>query len=574
MIYRGFLFFKILVCLFLFGQTAKAQLYVVSNKHDFGTLQGDDKRYTDFIVINVGKNPINLLRIETFRDRELQTKMSDVYLLSSDTAIIRVQINPLVEGKFNKKFELYHSFSNKPIDFTVKGETKNLNDLQRQACPDFNDRRSAKVKAEFDYTVLVSDAITGDAIKSANVSFDQVDNGKRDDKSTNKNGECSFETNPGRVEVVIKADGYETIVRREFLKRSDRLLEVQLYTKLYVQTGKYENPAENKEKETREITENPEPELVENEFTYGEKEIETNTVYLEETSKLKTKAKPKSTISPKPEEDSNNEINYGGKSINTDFLNEEIETTPTPEINDKEEPEPVVDAVKPESKFDVNNTAVEKTIEPIINPTSKAKQAEKALKAAETIGFEESKYKANNVVFLIDKSISMGNDKKLDITKKAVLYLINWFRPIDQLGVVVYDSDAKILIPSANGNEVKSQQKEIQDLSASGKTYGAKGLREALEMDEKNYLDNGVNQIFVITDGAFSEDIDKVKRVAKRCAKKGIQLHFIGVKNQKYTEKAFVEMADISNGDYIHLSDINEAEQQLFDYIKKNSSLQ
>ena len=216
-----------------------------------------------------------------------------------------------------------------------------------------------------------------------------------------------------------------------------------------------------------------------------------------------------------------------------------------------------IEETSAESKFDAVDEIVETDKpEPVI----------------ETEGFEESKFKANNVVFLIDKSISMRNEEKLDITKKAVIYLINRFRSIDNLGVVVYDTDAEVLIPSASGDVVKNQIKDIEKLEASGKTFGAKGLREAYEMDLANFKPSGVNQIFIVTDGGFSEDISKVERVAKRCAAKNIRLHILGVKNQKWTEKTFEAMAEISGGSYIHLSDIANAEELLFNFIKSNSS--
>jgi hypothetical protein len=681
MIHRGFLFMRIILLLLLAVQVCQGQLRFEERVHDFGLIQGDDKRYTDFVAVNDGKKPINILRVDNFRDREVQSLISKVYLLPGEKAYIRVQINPLNEGRFSKDLAVYTTYNSKTIKLTVKGNTKNLADLQRQSCPDFNDNRNSAQKASFKSVILVEDAVTGKPIKKAKVELVQSNYGLETKEFTSSNGECTVQINPGLIQSRISADGYETLNVPMVVKRSDAFHRIKLMpsgaskpetentfaqNSPNNQSANEPNPYDDEDKtvgiyyDEKESDESASKDVV-------EKETESNTgnpYDLEEK-----------TVTQLPEENTAEKIveevekagvteNVGTSKFETDPINpydleeksiaalpDEREETVEKEV-EKEEiknaQDPIIVETSVKDKFDAgddieesaetNNEAVEfnpydddvKTVVDIASPkdsivlqdvteavsTSKfetdisedeiaeAKEESKSIpldevvvieeKSAEskfdvvdeevvvetktpepvieTEGFEESKFKANNVVFLIDKSISMRNEEKLDITKKAVIYLINRFRSIDNLGVVVYDTDAEVLIPSASGDVVKNQIKDIEKLEASGKTFGAKGLREAYEMDLANFKSSGVNQIFIVTDGGFSEDISKVERVAKRCASKNIRLHIIGVKNQKWTEKTFEAMAEISGGSYLHLSDIANAEEMLFNFIKSNSS--
>lgn len=596
MYHRGFFIVRIFICFIFLANICQAQLDFTSKKFDFGLLQGDDKRYTDFEVVNSGKEAINILRVDNFRDRELQTKISDVYLMPGETATIRVQINPLNEGRFSKQLAVYTSSDKKPIILEVKGNTKNLADLQRQSCPDFNDNRNSAQKSSFRSVVVIYDALTGESIKKAKVELIQADYGLKQKEVTNASGECNVVLNPGRLEVKASADGYDTKNIQLVVNRSDAFQKIALYP-LSTAENNYEvvetvKPAETEIPETNTYIEETEPVVQEKPLA---SKFSAKTEYNPYDSDSKTITEPlpeeSAVESEQVIEETEEQVPVLEETKKDKFAVVETETTTnedyaidygSKEIND---PKPIVTDTISKEKFDaVEEKVVNKKFEAIaetegvenepVEEQPVADEVPEPIEKAETTGFEESKYKANNVVFLIDKSVSMSHKEKLDITKKAVVYLISRFREIDQLGVVVYDTDAKVLIESTNGKDVKTQVSKIEDIEPSGKTYGAKGLREAFEMGVNSYLDNGVNQIFVVTDGAFTEDISKVERVAKRCAAKGIQLNFIGVNNHQWTEKSFENMAKISNGGYLHLSDIATAEELLFTFIKQNSKLE
>lgn len=596
MYHRGFFIVRIFICFILLANICQAQLKFPSTKFDFGLLQGDDKRYTDFEVVNDGKEAVNILRVDNFRDRELQSKISDVYLMPGEKATIRVQINPLNEGRFSKQLAVYVSSQKNPIILEVKGNTKNIADLQRQSCPDFNDNRNSTQKASFRSVVVIYDALTGESIKKAKVELIQADYGLKQKEVTNASGECNVVLNPGRLEVKASADGYDTKNIQLVVNRSDAFQKIALYPL---------STAENNYEET----ETPEP--IVSETVVQETVVQEQDKPKVEEEPLASKFSTKKEYNPYdsdsktiaetlPVDSKDEKENNSEETIEPIAVVEDIQEDKFATVSNEPKAEEIVDYGAKEVEL-IKDTKVDtvpkETFEPATEKSIKNKfavveesevteieesdvsetepiETVEPEKIVETTGFEESKFRANNVVFLIDKSVSMGNNEKLDITKKAVIYLINRFRAIDQLGVVVYDTDAEVLIESMQGDAVKSQVSKIENLEASGKTFGAKGLREAFEMEVNAYLDNGVNQIFVVTDGAFSEDISKVERVAKRCAAKGIQLNFIGVKNQSWTEKSFENMAKISNGGYLHLSDIADAEELLFAFIKQNSKLE
>ena len=151
MILRGF-FMLVTFCLTV--QSLHSQIIALNKKVNLGTLEGDDKRFADFYFLNKGKQGENILRVDQLRDREVKFLISNNYLLPGDTGIVRVQLDPLSEGNKNKDLFVYTSDRNKPLKISISATVKDWASLSRQNCPDFNDTRSSKQKAQFQKNIL------------------------------------------------------------------------------------------------------------------------------------------------------------------------------------------------------------------------------------------------------------------------------------------------------------------------------------------------------------------------------------------------------------------------------------
>jgi len=182
-------------------------------------------------------------------------------------------------------------------------------------------------------------------------------------------------------------------------------------------------------------------------------------------------------------------------------------------------------------------------------------------------------YAPNNVVFLIDISVSMKQKGRLDLLKASMIELLNGLRPIDKLAIVTYASSTDVLLESQYVRDKASIIQLITDLKAGGYTAGGKGIKRAYQVARDNKIDGGNNQVIIATDGAFNLDKgDKgILRNVEANLNKGVTISVVGVKNEKWTVKSMSSIAKTGDGHYIHIKSYEQAKSVLMDEIKMNS---
>ncbi|MCC7333094.1 MAG: VWA domain-containing protein [Flavobacteriales bacterium] len=179
----------------------------------------------------------------------------------------------------------------------------------------------------------------------------------------------------------------------------------------------------------------------------------------------------------------------------------------------------------------------------------------------------------NNVVFLIDVSVSMKQKGRMDILKASMIELLNGLRTIDKLAIVTYATSTEVVLESDFVTDKAKITQLIQDLTAGGYTSGGKGVKKAYQVARENYLKEGNNQVIIATDGAFNiEKSDKsiVDDVAANY-KKGISMSVLGVKNEKWTVPSMTAMAEAGGGSYLHIESYIQAKSVLMNEIKAKS---
>lgn len=591
MILRGFF----MLFIFCFASNSlQSQIIALNKKVNLGTLEGDDKRFADFYFVNKGKKGENILRVDQYRDREVKFLISKNYLLPGDTGIVRVQLDPLSEGNKSKNLLVYTSDKDKPIKISLHATVKDWASLSRQNCPDFNDTRSSTQKAQFQITIKIYNALTEEPIADSKIIINEQVKYK-----TDKKGGLKLDLTPGLYTFRVNKENYKEHYETDALTRADRYKKIYLYpitstNKDYedeIAENKYSKQEKdtsynNKKIETEQISEpvnKPDNSKSDN---YNQKKIDTSWLkddkdeedqiikgkseeidYQEkniDTSWMNKDSDDEDTVSSQ-EAPTKSKSDYKAKNIDTSWLEnleEEKEETSKPEQESiQESPQPPSE--ESITKIEVTNEKVD-----FKEPKPEIKNLELP---EENKNFSVKEYNPNTVVFIIDRSISMGKDNKLEIAKNIVSKLIKEFRSIDNLGVITYSTESKILIPIQNGKDVKSQLTKVTDLTSFGKTYGSKGLKEAYKMVYENFSNEGNNEVFLVSDGAFTDDIKDIKRIAKRGAMRKIKLSVIGIKNQKWTEKNFNEIAGYSNGNYLHLNNEDSSGEELFELIKSNS---
>jgi Mg-chelatase subunit ChlD len=126
--------------------------------------------------------------------------------------------------------------------------------------------------------------------------------------------------------------------------------------------------------------------------------------------------------------------------------------------------------------------------------------------------FNYSNYKLNNLIFVIDISTSMNYENRLNNMKTTLENLTMLLRAEDKIHIITYSDEVKVLLENVSGNQKDSILKTIHGLKASGLSNGSSAIKKAYKLGKKNYIRGGNNQIFIATDGLFSQEKKEEKK--------------------------------------------------------------
>ncbi|WP_375397218.1 von Willebrand factor type A domain-containing protein [uncultured Sphingomonas sp.] len=169
-----------------------------------------------------------------------------------------------------------------------------------------------------------------------------------------------------------------------------------------------------------------------------------------------------------------------------------------------------------------------------------------------------------NLVFLVDVSGSMDEPAKLPLVKAALEMLADQLRPQDKVSIVVYAGAAGIVLdPTSNKADVRTA---LDCLGAGGSTAGGEGLKLAYDVARANFIKDGVNRIFLATDGDFNvgvSDTKALEAMVKAQREGGVTLTTLGFGAGNYNEAMMERIADVGNGNYAYIDSAMEARKVL-----------
>jgi len=186
---------------------------------------------------------------------------------------------------------------------------------------------------------------------------------------------------------------------------------------------------------------------------------------------------------------------------------------------------------------------------------------------------DENLYRPNNLIFLIDVSGSMKEPDKLPLLKKALFTLLQPVRGIDNISIITYSDEARIVVPTTTGADKKRVYSVVDTLVAGGLTAGSKGLNEAYLLANQSYIPQGNNQIILATDGAFRVS-QKDRRMIESSAKdldRPILLSVVAFGNKENALDMLAGLSKLGGGSAMEVRKASQAENVLLDEIKKRS---
>ncbi len=172
--------------------------------------------------------------------------------------------------------------------------------------------------------------------------------------------------------------------------------------------------------------------------------------------------------------------------------------------------------------------------------------------------FSLSKYKPNNIVFVLDVSSSMRGPNKLAKLKESMKELVAMLREVDYVTVISFSREAQVYIPTTKASQKQYIYDMIDSLTPYSYTNGTKGIMMGYDLALQNFIPSGNNQMIISTDGEFNNplfDADVLLGDIKKHTNRGIILSVVGFGDIPEGKKLMRKMAHNGNGNYIHFGE-------------------
>lgn len=229
------------------------------------------------------------------------------------------------------------------------------------------------------------------------------------------------------------------------------------------------------------------------------------------------------------------------------------------EITEATQPEP---EKKPESKPEPIDTPAEKPEASAgDNPVQDSEQKPELPKPEKEPVIEEDPYSfdgvaENNLVLLLDVSASMRKPDKLPLLKDALSNLLVHLRPEDQISVIAYSGEAKVVIEGISASSRMLIMDAVESLRSGGSTKGKNALRKAYRVLDDTFLDQGNNRIILATDGYF--DVEDLYKQVDKVQQRNVSLTVFSFgKLTQRKEKELALLAEKGNGNYANITSEN-----------------
>ena len=164
------------------------------------------------------------------------------------------------------------------------------------------------------------------------------------------------------------------------------------------------------------------------------------------------------------------------------------------------------------------------------------------------------------LIFVIDVSGSMDRENRLELVKDALATLVGSLRPADRIGIVVYGSNARVVLPPTPVDARRSILSAIESLRPEGSTNAEAGLRVAYELAEEYAQPGAINRLILCSDGVANVGNTAAESILQH-ARDGISLSTFGFGMGNYNDVLMEQLADHGDGSYAYIDTLKEAER-------------
>ncbi|MCA9969951.1 MAG: von Willebrand factor type A domain-containing protein [Anaerolineales bacterium] len=164
------------------------------------------------------------------------------------------------------------------------------------------------------------------------------------------------------------------------------------------------------------------------------------------------------------------------------------------------------------------------------------------------------------LIFVIDVSGSMAQGNRLGLVKQSLSMLVDALRPADRVGIVVYGSEARVVLGPTAVAERPTILNAIDRLQTEGSTNAEAGLRMAYELAESFGEPGQITRLILCSDGVANVGQTTAEAILQHAAE-GISLSTFGFGMGNYSDVLMEQLADQGDGSYAYVDTPGEAER-------------
>ena len=175
---------------------------------------------------------------------------------------------------------------------------------------------------------------------------------------------------------------------------------------------------------------------------------------------------------------------------------------------------------------------------------------------------EDAERKDAILTFVIDVSGSMSMENRLGLVKRSLAMLVDQLRVGDEVGIVVYGSRARTVLPHTGLESRHEILAAIDRLQTEGATNAEEGLRMGYDLALHNFRSGSINRVVLCSDGVANvgqTGSDQILRQVRGHVQEGITLSTVGFGMGNYNDVLMEQLANDGNGNYAYVDTLNEA---------------
>ncbi|MCE2462384.1 MAG: von Willebrand factor type A domain-containing protein [Dehalococcoidia bacterium] len=167
-----------------------------------------------------------------------------------------------------------------------------------------------------------------------------------------------------------------------------------------------------------------------------------------------------------------------------------------------------------------------------------------------------------SLIFVIDVSGSMAREDRLGLVKRSLGLLVDELRPMDQVGIVVYGSQGRVLLEPTSGANKEAIMEAVNALSPDGATNAAEGLVLGYKMAVKEVQSERITRVILLSDGVANvgnTGSGSILNLIKGYVEEGVTLSTVGFGMGNYNDILMEQLANDGNGTYAYVDTLSEA---------------